>query len=89
MANPKPDPPPTDPPPNAPANPPRQTMGHLPKLRRGKDHETVLSNSLALMQAGWPKDKAMALALTLAGFRPASATSGTPADPTTPSSTIH
>lgn len=56
---------------------PKRCLGTLPPLKKGKDFDTLLANSLVLMKAGWEKGKAMATALNLAGYRPADSPNST------------
>ena len=57
----------------------------LPPLKPGSRFQTLIENSLTLFAHGWPKGEAMAIALTVAGYRPPPA----PTSPTHPSTAIH
>ena len=46
-------------------------MPLLPHLDPGKDRQTLAKNALALIKKGFTKGQAMALALNVAGFKPA------------------
>jgi len=54
---------------------------NLPHLAPGRDRQTLLANSLALIKAGFPQAEAMQIALHTAGLKPSTSSTPAPASP--------